>query len=91
MKATDKECEIFRKFTTLKNKHPGSVILLRDCGVYWACFDDAKKVAHVLNTTLITKRRTEFEMEMTTVSVYLFKRSLRKLEQAGIKVVVYDE
>ena len=73
------------KYNELKAKHPDKVILLFEGGFYKSYFDDAKRIAEVLNTPLIMRD----SVHTTGFPCYQSKTKFPKLVKAGLTLVVW--
>lgn len=76
------------KYNELKAEHPDKVILLLELGFYKSYFDDAKKIAGVLNTPLI--RQAGSEIHTTGFPCYESKKYFPKLTRAGLTLVIWE-
>jgi DNA mismatch repair protein MutS len=83
---------MLRHYTEMKAQHPDAVVLYRMGDFYEVFFDDAKRVAPILEVTLTARHRgKESEVPMCGVPHHALEVYLGKLLRAGLKVALCDQ
>ena len=83
---------MLRHYTEMKTQHPDAVVLYRMGDFYEVFFDDAKRVAPILEVTLTARHRgKESEVPMCGVPHHALEVYLGKLLRAGLKVALCNQ
>jgi DNA mismatch repair protein MutS len=83
---------MLRHYSEVKAQHPDAVVLYRMGDFYEVFFDDAKRVAPILEVTLTARHRgKESEAPMCGVPHHALEVYLGKLIRAGLKVAICDQ
>jgi DNA mismatch repair protein MutS len=83
---------MLRHYTEMKAQHPDAVVLYRMGDFFEVFFDDAKRVAPILEVTLTARHRgKESEVPMCGVPHHALEVYLGKLLRAGLKVALCDQ
>jgi DNA mismatch repair protein MutS len=92
VKATAELTPMLRHYMELKTRHPDALLLYRMGDFYEAFFDDALRIAPLLEITLTARHRgTDSETPMCGVPHHALEPYLAKLLRAGLKVAICDQ
>ena len=91
-RATIELTPMLRHYMELKASHPDALLLYRMGDFYEAFFDDALRIAPILEITLTARHRgTDSETPMCGVPHHALEPYLAKLLRAGQKVAICDQ
>jgi DNA mismatch repair protein MutS len=83
---------MLRHYSEVKAQNPDAVVLYRMGDFYEVFFDDARRVAPILEVTLTARHRgRESEVPMCGVPHHALDTYLGKLIRAGLKVAICDQ
>jgi DNA mismatch repair protein MutS len=92
VKAATELTPMLRHYMELKARHPDALLLYRMGDFYEAFFDDALRIAPLLEITLTARHRgTDSETPMCGVPHHALEPYLAKLLRAGLKVAICDQ